>query len=139
MSNLFENLREYSDGQYKIIYNICKQVRNELVNKYGKDYLYGKCIEASDKIVELLDKQGIKAKVVEGWCNYDDPTCCSDRPYDEHTWVELADGTYVDVTATQFQCFMDEEIPEIIIGAKPYYMSYEEPEIELEYNNVFDN
>lgn len=105
--NLFENLQKLNENDMwkdksGKVYNICKQVREELVNKYGKDFLYGKCIEASDKIVKLLSEEGIKAKTVEGWCLYDNDEACSDRPYDEHTWVELEDGTYVDVTATQF-------------------------------------
>lgn len=102
----------------------------KLLINMEKIFLYGKCIEASDKIVELLNKEGIDAKTIEGWCLYDFDDGCSDRPYDEHTWVELKDGTYIDVTATQFQSFIDEDIPEIIIGDKPYYMSYEEPNIE---------
>ena len=121
-----ESLNEVTDKSKT--YNICKQVRDELVNKYGEDFLYGKCIEASDKIVELLNKEGIDAKTVEGWCVYDDDSGCSDRPYDEHTWVELEDGTYIDVTATQFQSFIEDDIPDIIIGNIPYYMSYNEPQ-----------
>ena len=43
------------------IYNICKLVRNKIISKYGKDHLYGSCIEASDMIVDLLSKEGIKS------------------------------------------------------------------------------
>lgn len=113
--------------RYNEIYNICKEIRNEIVSKYGEDNLYGKCIEASDKIVEKLKDIGIKASTIEGWCIYDDDSSCSDRGYDEHTWVELTDGTYIDVTATQFEYFMYDDIPEIIIGEKPEYMIYDEP------------
>lgn len=125
---LFENLQLMKESNNSVIYNICKQVRDELVNKYGEDDLQGKCIEASEKIKELLEQQGIHSKIIEGWCLYDDDSSCSDRCYDEHTWLELDDGTYIDVTADQFQYYIDEDIPEIIIGEKPRYMIYDEPE-----------
>lgn len=114
---------------------IAEQVRKELEDKYGADNLYGKCIEASDKISALLEKEGIEHDIVEGWCVYDDFSTCSDKPYDVHTWIELRDEkrTYVDVTATQFDMFIDEEIPRVIVGKRPYYMWYHEPtEEEME-------
>lgn len=128
--NLFENLQIYNESMNSVVQKIATQVRDEIVDKYGADNLYGKCIEASDKIKELLDKEGIDSHTVEGWCIYSEDASCSDRPYDEHTWVELNDGTYIDVTATQFQSFVDEEIPDIIIGDMPNYMTYEEPEVD---------
>ena len=107
------------------IYNICKQVRKEVVDKYGDDFLQGKCIEASERLVELLKQHGISAKTVEGWVNYDYCDGCSDRPYDEHTWVETSDGLILDVTATQFNSFMKEDYPEIIMQTElPYGYSY---------------
>ena len=109
---------------------ICRAVRDDLVARYGKDCLYGTCIEASERICSNLKRHNIEAKIVEGWCHYDDASSCSDRDYDEHTWVEATiDGKmlYLDVTADQFQFYIDEEIPNIIIGEKPYYMVYEEP------------
>lgn len=132
--NLFETLQMYIENKdIDIINKICKQVRDEIVSKYGEDNLYGKCIEASERIVELLKQNDVYATTIEGWCIYDDDSGCSDRPYDEHTWVELADSTYIDVTATQFQSFIYEDIPDIIIGSKPDYMVYEEPDIIDEY------
>lgn len=108
------------------ILEIAWVVRDEVVSKYGEDFLYGKCIEASERIVGLLKEKGIDAQTVEGWCVYDDSTTVSDRPYDEHTWVE-SNCIYIDVTATQFGAFVGEEIPEIIVGSKPDYMVYDEP------------
>ena len=115
---------------YDRIYKICAEVRKQILDKYGDTQLH--CVEASEILSEKLTQSGFENKIVEGWCSYDDYSNCSDRSYDEHTWVELADGTYVDVTADQFEYFIDDEIPEIIIDVKPYYMSYEEPE------NLFD-
>ena len=136
--NLFENLQTfYENDVWKDkngkIYQICKQVRDEFVNKFGQGTcLAGHCIDASDRIVELLSNIGIKAKTIEGWCVYDDEYYGSDRPYDEHTWVELDDGTYIDVTADQFNDGMWDEnkLPEIIIGNKPDCMVYNEPELD---------
>ena len=39
------------------------------------------------------------------WCVYEDDSSCSDRCYDEHTWVEC-EGYYIDVTADQFNSCM---------------------------------
>lgn len=107
---------------------IAGKVREEFENKYGADNLYGKCIEASDKISALLKQENIEHDIVEGWCIYNDFSTCTDRPYDPHTWIELReeDRTYVDVTATQFATLIDEEVPKVIVGKKPYYMQYNE-------------
>lgn len=110
---------------------IAKQVREEVVNKYGDEVnLCGHCIEASDRIVELLSAKGITARTIEGWCLYDDECYGSDMPYDAHTWVELNDGTYIDVTADQFNpgMYRGNELPGIIVGQKPSCMVYVEPD-----------
>lgn len=103
----------------------CRMVRHNFEKKYGED-LQGKCIEASETIQKMLLEKGIETKLVEGWCHYDDSSTCSDRDYDEHTWLEC-DGLYIDITADQFSYFIDEKIPKILVGDKPYYMKYEEP------------
>lgn len=88
------------------IYDIAKSVRDKLIRKYG-DCLCGKCIETSEKIAEKLIQAGIKCKIVEGWCVYDEFMGCSDRPYDEHTQVVATvynKKLYVDVTAKSKMC-----------------------------------
>ena len=116
-----------------IIYSVLFRVRKEVVNKYGEDNLYGKCIESSDRIVELLSELHIQAHTVEGWVLYDYDEGCSDRPYDEHTWVETPDGRVLDVTATQFNSFMEEPFDDIIYGyGLPYNYFYEEPLFAIE-------
>lgn len=114
----------------KSIYlDIAIQVRKEIVNKYDEDFLNGKCIEASERIVQILSENNIKASTVEGWVQYDDATGCSDRDYDEHTWVETEDGYIIDVTATQFNYYMDEDYPEVIVTKSlPHGYSYDEPD-----------
>ena len=131
--NLFENLQLYTESINPIIQEIATQVRKEMVDKYGEGTdLAGHCIEASDRIVDLLTNSDIEAKTVEGWCIYDDDYYGSDRPYDEHTWVELNDGTYIDVTADQFNdgMYTENELPKIIIGNIPNCMVYNEPELD---------
>ena len=54
-----------------------------------------------EMIVDMLYDIGIKAETIEGWCIYEDDSSCTDRCYDEHTWVECEEY-YIDVTADQF-------------------------------------
>lgn len=115
----------------QIIYEIASQTRKELEVKYG-NHLAGRCIEASETICHKLEQYGISCHIVEGWCLYDNFTGCTNYPYDAHTWLELDEtGIYVDVTATQFIPFIEDEIPSIIIGKKPAYMLYNMPDEEL--------
>lgn len=141
--SLFEKLVN-NEQSYK---EIASQVRKEIVDKYGEDFLYGKCIEASEKIVELLSKEGINSKTIEGWVHYDCDEGCTDRDYDEHTWVETEDGYIIDVTATQFNSFMEEDYPDIIISKElPHGYSYDEPDAykdsdfdDQSYKNLFES
>lgn len=120
---------------FDILFEVANDIRSHIIHKYGEDFLHGKCIEASDMIVDILTQKGVNAKTIEGWVTYDNPEGCTDRDYDEHTWVEvksLEDKFIVDVTATQFNHFMDEDYPNIIIaGELPHGFSYEEPENSL--------
>lgn len=114
------------------IYDIAKSVRDELKCKYA-DCLCGRCIEASEKIAERLTQTDIECEIVESWCVYDEFGGCSDRPYDEHTWVVATicnEKLYIDVTADQFQSCIDEKMLPIIIGYQPTYMQINEPDEE---------
>jgi hypothetical protein len=115
------------------IHAVSEEVRTLLEAKYGSENndLQGKCIEAAELISEKLLKKGIGHRIVEGWIIYDDASGCSDRDYDEHTWVEV-DDLYVDVTLTQFEPFMEGPLQRIIVGAKPSFLVYEEPADTLE-------
>lgn len=115
----------------KPYFDIALEVRNEMIAQYGNS-LGGKCIEASDKIVEkIATTLGVEAMAVEGWCQFDDESYGSDRPWDEHTWVEVPSlNLYIDITADQFNYGMDieNEFPEIIVRqGLPFGMRYDEP------------
>ena len=123
-----------SDGLEKFIKHILKECRAffEATVGTGTD-LCGSCIEASELIVALIKYHGYhNCKTVEGWCSYDDDSSCSDRPYDDHTWVEIENGQYyIDITADQFNYAMYEEneYPAILFRkGLPHGMCYEEPE-----------
>ena len=67
---------EQNEQDRKVII-IAEQVRKELEDKYGADNLYGKCIEASDKISALLEKKNKMTQQKVGV--YDDFSTCSDK------------------------------------------------------------
>ena len=123
-----QNNNEALKTELNIVKNCAKQARKYIVSKYGTETnLCGKCIEASDYLVELLHSNNISAKTVEGYIVYDIDENCSDRAWDEHTWVELDDGTVVDVTVEQFNYQMYDEYPPILIEKNPYGYTYERP------------
>lgn len=114
------------------VMDIAVGVRNEMVSEYGED-LQGRCVEASDRILEKILGSGFGIEVVSpgGWCQFDDEYYGSDHPWDPHTWVEVpALGLYVDVTADQFNYGMDaeNEYPVVIVQkGLPHGMRYDEP------------
>ena len=123
-----ENLNEAINFKSAIIKQCAKKARDYIVSKYGTDTdLCGKCIEASDYLIDLLSDANIPAKVVEGYIIYDNDENCSDRAWDEHTWVELSDRTVVDVTVEQFNPMMDVDYPPILIQKNPHGYVYDKP------------
>jgi hypothetical protein len=117
-----------------VIAQIAQTVREELEDKYGSDYtgFQGKCVEASELIAARLKERGIEHRIVCGWIQYDDASGCSNRDYDEHTWVEVGD-IFVDVTLTQFEPFMYGPLPKVCVGEKPKFLLYDEPEMDEEF------
>lgn len=102
-------------------------IRKDLETKYSTP-LFGKCIESSELVLNYLSSKKIKAVVIEGWCLYDDEHYGSDRPYDEHTWVEIPSlGIIVDLTLDQFQAGINDTIETVFIGPLPYFLKYKEP------------
>ena len=117
----------------ELVKKVLTTVRKYMEISYGTGTdLAGHCIEASEYIVKILSHFGFKdARTVEGYCLWEDEYYGSDRPYDEHTWVELKGGTYyADVTADQFNPGMsksNEYSPIILRKGLPFGMVYEEP------------
>lgn len=135
-----EKMKQYDT--IEMITQLACSVRSEMVELYG-DNLFGKCIEASDKIVQRINSQlDIDTIIVEGWCQYDDENYGSDRPWDEHTWVEVPSlNLYIDVTADQFNYGMySENNYDAIIVRKglPHGMRYNEPIWEEYEENSLD-
>lgn len=94
----------YKSGK-DIIEKVAIAMRNLLEKRYGTGTdLCGRCIEASSYLETILRTFGVTdIKQVEGWCLFEDEDYGSDRPYDEHTWLELGNGKYyLDITADQF-------------------------------------
>lgn len=113
-----------------IIYEQLLELRQTYESKHGEDNLYGTCIKASDDVYRLLKANGLSPKIVEGWCDYDDFSSCSDCSYDAHTWVEckINNETIIfDITLSQFSHYIDEEIPSVYMKTLPYYLTYDEP------------
>lgn len=117
-----------NDDVCKKIFKIAQRVRRLMVSEHpDNENLCGCCVEASEEIQEMLNKENIESELIEGWCLYDDDSSCTDRCYDEHTWVEAC-GYYIDVTADQFNSCMYKPFPEIIVTKnRPSCMLYEEP------------
>ena len=105
-----------TNSNEKLYYDIASQVRKELTDKYGHN-LTSLCIDASDRIVELLKEEGISAKTIDKYVFYDFDHDFI-QPYEYHSWVETADGYYIDVTADQFNHIMNYQYPEIIVSTE---------------------
>ncbi len=120
-----------------ILYKTGKTVRECLESKYPNKAkeLYGCCIEASDILITQLNIIGIPALTCSGWVLYDCPECCSDEPCDPHFMVKVPyqdNYIYLDVTATQFQFCLSEQIPKVLISNKCPYWFVENDEKPIE-------
>lgn len=120
-----------------ILYKTGKTVRKCLESKYPNKAkeLYGCCIEASDILITQLNIIGIPALTCSGWVLYDCPECCSDEPCDTHFMVKVPyqdNYIYLDVTATQFQFCLSEQIPKVLISNKCPYWFVENDEKPIE-------
>jgi len=103
------------------------ELRSYLEEKYSNN-IEGKCVESSELVFNYLNTQNIKSIIIEGYCKYDDDSSCSDRDYDEHTWVEIPSlNLIIDLTLDQFSFGIDMDIPKVYIGNLPYFLKYEEP------------
>lgn len=124
-----------------IIKGLAVKLRKIFEELYGKETdIAGYCIQASELLQAIYKVYGIQSKTVEGWCEYDDEYYGQDRPYDEHTWLEISlnnqnkfkQSLYVDITADQFNngMYIENQFDGVIIRTGlPHGMSYREPVI----------
>lgn len=102
-SNNVITVIKYSDAKIGVE-KIANSMRNFMEKNYGVETdLAGHCIEASEYLAKILGCFNIRnTKVVEGYCLWENEDYGSDRPYDEHTWLEIDSRYYLDITADQF-------------------------------------
>lgn len=105
------------------ISKIAHELKENLIKKYGNtnDAMMGKCIEASDTLVMVLDNYGIKARAKQVWCLYEYFENCSNYCYEEHWIVEIyknKDKRYIDLTMNQFQWAFSKKLPSVYMSSK---------------------
>ena len=103
------------------VLKIAKDVRKEVVKEYGSDDLNAYCMEASEKLALRLNAAGFKtAKAIRGWYEVDEGIIEDDSDEERfdptHYWVEV-DGKILDITGSQFQEFVSDELPDIAHGS----------------------
>lgn len=102
-----------------IIMQIASNVRKKLVYELDSENLNSFCLEAANELRAELQKKGIKAIVVQGTFEVDNGIIEDD--FEEelfqplHYWVEVQ-GKVLDITGSQFQEFVNEDLPEIAFG-----------------------
>lgn len=111
-----------TEARRKVIFTTAIKLRAALVKKYPQG-LMGKCIEATDLLVNKLNQMGFKAKAIQVWALYENfGYVTGSQPYEEH-WICRVDSSksgnkwvYIDVTMDQFQWAMYEKLPPVYIG-----------------------
>ena len=134
--------------ELELLRKIALYERSRLRQKYGND-LMGKCIEASDTIVDLIAKKSngkIKAEAKQVWVLYENFESCTDICYEEHWIVKvLVKGCtyYIDVTMDQFQWAFNRKLPEIYFERKlpNFYLARKPGKVTLDkcgWNNWYN-
>jgi hypothetical protein len=78
----------------------------------GQKHPYGMCLVVCWPLQGFLMFMGIDCELVEGTITQDD------KPW-QHFWLQRADGTIIDPTASQFYDPEGNPMPEIYIGPLP--------------------
>ncbi len=112
-----------------LIQKIAQQERDKLLKKYGT--LNGKCIEATDNLVYVLQCNGFNASAKQVWVLYEDFESCSAYCYEEHWLVKILidkSNYYLDITLDQFQWAFTRQLPTIYFDRKkPNFYLDKEP------------
>lgn len=77
----------------------------------GRRRSRGMCWLVSQPLAAYLRVMGHECKAIEGLVGEEVPKHC-------HVWIEMADGTCVDVTADQFST-KERPMPKVYIGPRP--------------------
>lgn len=107
-----------SDHQKAFIIEIAKQLRRDCI---GPDAtLLGRCDILAPRFQEALSHEGIQSYMVAGSfkVDHDLPDHLAqyyDHRRARHVWLEVQ-GCIVDATADQFNPYMSEPLPEVVIG-----------------------
>ena len=110
-------------GEIELLHKIAEYERKQIMQKYSGNIM-GKCIEASDTIVDIIEKKSngkLKAQSKQVWVLYENFEGCTDICYEEHWLVKvLVKGypCYIDVTMDQFQWAFYRKLPEIYFDRK---------------------
>ena len=113
----------FTKSELDTIKNVAVSIKVQLNKKYGMKYenLMGKCIEASDTLVEKLKLYGFNAEAKQVWCLYENFETCSNYCYEEHWIVKVTKGrdkVFIDLTIKQFQWAFFKELPSIYFSNK---------------------
>lgn len=120
----------FSNSEAQRISEIANYERALLESKYGNksENMMGKCIEATDTLVEIYKQHGFNAEAKQVWCLYEYFESCSNYCYEEHWLVKITKGNdtrYIDVTMDQFQWAFSKKLPKVFKGRKlpNFYLS----------------
>lgn len=118
----------FSKDESMKIWAVAKEMRGKLIQKYKGRYnsnvsecMMGKCIEATDTLVEKYRMMGYRATAKQVWCLYEYFESCSNYCFEEHWLVELIKGKdkyFIDVTLDQFQWAFSKKLKEVYMAPK---------------------
>lgn len=109
-------------------------IYRDIIKEFGD--VTGNCVDMSEKLIETMKYKythPVEYRLVEGWVSYDFYETCTNRSYDEHSWVEVFyNGKLVyvvDLSGEQFNYYLTYRMPQCYIGTeRPKNWSVEEPE-----------
>jgi hypothetical protein len=120
------------------VLKVGRRVRDEITSANLPNGTLGLCDKACDRLVILLKKEGVTASKHRGWCLYDHCEGLAGEPCAPHFYLLVHKGkqrVYLDVTADQFNYYLEKPNKEIMYGEKPYWLRPRKPSLrEMELN-----
>ena len=102
-----------------ILNSLAENMYQNLCAKYTQNGLIGKCIEATDALVENYKQYGLNAKAKRVFVLYQNYYNCTDLCFEEHWLVDVERQKkhfFVDTTISQFQWASYLVLPPILIS-----------------------